>query len=114
MNSQAEAGFPDMILTPRLRNLPKDDWTEADFQEEILAWKTRTEESVRLSDNMQRLYERIGPLWADHPDATIDEMIALLPESEHRWAHDIATKAVALNNLTPIGVTSNRQTLHVV
>ena len=107
MNRNSENYEP---LTERLRSIPRDDWSEADYHEEIAALRKDAQECLQKADAEKWLIDVIAPLAAAAPDTPVSELITRLPEPERSIAHDIVFAKVTWADL-PIQQ-GNREAWH--
>jgi len=98
------------VLTRRLQGVPLDNWTRADFEEEKGAWARKCERSRRDAESKAWLLRICEPLFAVHPNATIGEVVQMLPEPQRSRGIEILEMPVRMEDL-PIEY-SNREPWH--
>jgi hypothetical protein len=103
-------GEESPVATARLRDVPFDDWLESDFLEEIELLRQQAQQRMQKADEMDWLNGIIAPLWKDHPDAVMSELVELLPEPDRTRARAMLHATVPVDAL-PIEQ-MNRQPWH--
>jgi hypothetical protein len=98
------------VLTRRLQGVPIDGWTVEDFDEECTAWDEKCERNKREVAGNEWLIRICKPLFAVHPNATMGEVIRMLPEPQRSKATEILNTPVLWEDL-PIEFT-NREPWH--
>lgn len=97
-------------LTERLRGLPLDAWSKADFEQEETARRTLAADCFQKADTSKWMIETFRPLHEKFPNAPLAELIPLLPEPERSIAFDIVHAPVNWRDL-PIQQ-ANRESWH--